>query len=131
MATAGAALAEIYVKKKLHKEKTKGMENKGSKEKSLTYNQGKSDSVLRFDRVNCQFWYCKVYVMKKLNKEKKMLKSLGNKEANKEVPSFGCSFFRAFHRVHLCSRCSPIVQFAHWKLDKHKTLAQAKITPVH
>lgn len=55
-----------------------------------------------------------VYVWKKLNKETEMLKSLGIKEAKKEVygttsPSFGsglgscsggCSFLGGFYRIH-------------------------------
>ncbi|CAI9777979.1 unnamed protein product [Fraxinus pennsylvanica] len=61
-----------------------------------------------------------VYVWKKLNKEKKMLKSLGNEEAKKEVydilsPSFGsgfgsriCSFFRGFYRIHPVAGILPL-----------------------
>ncbi|CAA2994449.1 Hypothetical predicted protein [Olea europaea subsp. europaea] len=65
-----------------------------------------------------------VYIRKKLNKEKKMLKSLGNEEAKKEVyeissPSFSsgsgsssgsrvCGFFQGFYRIHPAAGALPL-----------------------
>ncbi|CAA3002087.1 Hypothetical predicted protein [Olea europaea subsp. europaea] len=148
MAMASSALAEVYVLKKLHKEKTEGLENKGSKEKVLAYNQSKSTfgsgcfSFILFKKVHpnaapssclmaplhnpimssANIGIAELYVIKKMNKEKKMVKRSENKEVKEEVygatsPSSGSgsgsgscigSFFRGYYRIHPAAGVLPL-----------------------